>query len=90
MDAQTRCASSSESSPSLHKFGWMFEFMSHIKDYEKNTIRTAEMAIASRDFMTEMAEDAGIEFNRVNQGILHFYDDEDEFKHAHDVSQIIG
>ena len=77
-------------SPSLHKFGWMFEFMSHIKDYEKNTIRTAELAMASRDFMTEMAADAGIDFHRVNQGILHFYDDEDEFKHAHHVTQMLA
>ena len=48
------------------------------------------MAIASRDFMTQMAEEAGIEFNRVNQGILHFYDDEDEFAHAHAVSKLLA
>lgn len=77
-------------SPSLHKFGWMFEFMSHIKDYEKNTIRTAELAMASRDYMTEMAAEAGMDFHRVNQGILHFYDDEDEFKHAHYVTQMLA
>ncbi len=53
--------------PSSHKIGWMLEFMSNIPHYESNTIRTVEMAVASRDFMTEMAEEAGIEFNRVNQ-----------------------
>jgi len=76
--------------PSLHKFGWMMEFMSNIPNYESNTIRTTEMAIASRDFMTQMAEEAGIEFNRVNQGILHFYDDEAEFAHAHEVSKLLA
>ena len=75
--------------PSLHKFGWMMSFMRHIPDYEANTIKTAEMAVASRDVMTQMAEEAGIEFNRVNQGILHFYDDEAEFKHAHYVTTLL-
>ena len=76
--------------PSAHKIGWMLEFMRHIPNYESNTVRTAEMAVASRDFMTQMAEDAGIEFNRVNQGILHFYDDEAEFAHAHNVTKLLA
>ena len=37
-----------------------------------------------------MAEEAGIEFNRVNQGILHFYDDEAEFAHAHNVTKMLA
>ena len=76
--------------PSFHKYSWMLEFMSHIPSYEANTIKTAEMAIASRDFMTQIAEQAGIEFNRVNQGILHFYDDEAEFAHAHNVTKLLA
>ena len=76
--------------PSSHKIGWMLEFMKNIPHYEANTVRTAEMAVASRDFMTQMAEEAGIEFNRVNQGILHFYDDEGEFAHAHNVSKMLA
>lgn len=76
--------------PSSHKIGWMLEFMRNIPHYETNTVRTAEMAVASRDFMTQMAEEAGIEFNRVNQGILHFYDDEDEFAHAHHVNKMLA
>ena len=76
--------------PSTHKIGWMLEFMSNIPHYESNTVRTVEMAVASRDFMTEMAEEAGIEFNRVNQGILHFYDDEAEFTHAHKVNALLA
>lgn len=76
--------------PSSHKIGWMLEFMRNIPHYETNTVRTAEMAVASRDFMTQMAEEAGIEFNRVNQGILHFYDDEGEFAHAHHVNKMLA
>ncbi len=76
--------------PSSHKIGWMLEFMRNIPNYETNTVRTAEMAVASRDFMTQMAEEAGIEFNRVNQGILHFYDDEGEFAHAHHVNKMLA
>ena len=75
--------------PSLHKYGWMLEFMSQIPNYENNTIKTAEMAVRSRDFMTEMAEKASIEFHRVNQGILHFYQDEAEFEHAHNVTKLL-
>lgn len=76
--------------PSSHKIGWMLEFMRNIPHYEANTVRTAELAVASRDFMTQMAEEAGIEFNRVNQGILHFYDDEAEFAHAHNVTKMLA
>lgn len=76
--------------PSSHKIGWMLEFMKNIPHYEANTVRTAELAVASRDFMTQMAEEAGIEFNRVNQGILHFYDDEAEFAHAHNVTKMLA
>ena len=76
--------------PSWHKYGWMMEFMREIPNYEANTIKTAELAIRSREFMTEMAEQAGIEFNRVNQGILHFYDDEAEFKHADYVTSLLA
>ena len=75
--------------PSWHKASWMFEFMSNIPNYEANTIKTAEMAVRSRDVMTQIAEDAGIEFNRVNQGILHFYDDQGEFAHAHNVTKML-
>ena len=75
--------------PSSHKFGWMFEFMKNIK-YEINTIRTAELAMASRDFMTEMAEDAGIEFPSGQSRDFAFYDDEYEFKHAHHVTQMLA
>ena len=75
--------------PSWHKYSWMTEFASNFRNYEKNTIKTTELAIESRKHMTAFAEEAGIEFNRENRGILHFYKKEADFEHAHRVNKLL-
>lgn len=76
--------------PSWHKYSWMGEFMSSITRYEDNTIKTAKMAIESRHFMDAFAAEAGIEFDRENSGILHFYKKASEFEHAHRVTALLA
>lgn len=76
--------------PSWHKYSWMMEFASNFRNYEKNTIKTAELAIQSRQHMTTFAEEAGVEFNRENCGILHFYKKQSEFEHAHRVTELLA
>ena len=76
--------------PSWHKYSWMTEFASNFRNYEKNTIKTTKLAIESRQHMTAFAEEAGIEFNREDRGILHFYKKEADFNHAHRVNKLLA
>ena len=77
-------------SPSWHKYSWLGEFMTNCTQYEQNTIQTAKMAIESRKYMQEFAKSAGIEFDRLNCGILHVYKQEKEFAHAHKVNDMLS
>ena len=76
--------------PSWHKYSWMSEFASNFRNYEKNTVKTTKLAIQSRQHMTAFAEEAGIEFNREDRGILHFYKKEADFNHAHRVNKMLA
>ena len=76
--------------PSWHKYSWMMEFASNFRHYKKNTIKTTELAIQSREHMTAFAEEAGITFDREDCGILHFYKKEAEFEHAHRVNALLA
>ena len=41
---------------SLHKYSWLVEFLSHIKNYEANTIETVRLALLARKRLFEVAE----------------------------------
>ena len=76
--------------PNLHKLSWMLGFLSNIKNYRQNTIKTTEMAIAAREHLLEMAAEAGVDFDYRPCGILHFYQDEKGFKHARAVNKLLA
>lgn len=75
--------------PSWHKYSWMLEFASNFRNYQHNTVKTTELAIASRQHMAAFAQEAGIDFDRENRGILHFYKKQSEFNHAHRVNELL-
>ena len=74
--------------PSWHKYSWMMEFASNFKNYESNTIKTVEMALAARQNLMAFADEAGINFDCEKRGILHIYASQKEFDHAHNVTKI--
>lgn len=76
--------------PEWHKLSWLGEFAAHIGRYEANTIETARLAIAARQFMVEWAEAERIEFDHVARGILHIYRDKKSFEHAARVSDLLS
>jgi D-amino-acid dehydrogenase len=76
--------------PSWHKLSWFAQFIANIPNYEQNTIKTAELAIAARDHMFSWAEREGIAFDLKKQGILHIYRDKAGFDHAADVSKLLA
>jgi D-amino-acid dehydrogenase len=76
--------------PSWHKISWMLEFMGNIPNYERNTIATTELAIASRAHMHALADRWGVEYDASDCGILHFYSDKKDFEHARRVNKLLA
>ncbi|QHQ37429.1 D-amino acid dehydrogenase [Algicella marina] len=75
--------------PSWHKYSWMAEFLSHIPNHDKNTIETARLAILSRDAMAEIAAVENIDYNRLDKGILHIYQSEEDLQAARHVNTLL-
>ncbi len=65
--------------PSWHKLSWMAEFIAAIPKSEENTVTTVRLAIEARAHLTRMAEEAGIDFDCEERGILHFYQTKADF-----------
>ncbi len=76
--------------PSWHKLSWMVEFLAAISRHDDNTVATARMAVAARRHLTEMAAAEGINFDREDRGILHFYRKEKDLADARDVNKLLG
>jgi len=77
-------------SPSWHKYSWIAEFIGQIKNYEKNTIATAKMAIAAREHLFQWAEEENIDFDLVEKGILHVYQTKEGFESGLKVSKLLA
>ncbi|UPA27228.1 D-amino acid dehydrogenase [Shinella oryzae] len=76
-------------SPSWQKYGWFTKFLFSIPAYESNTVRTVEIALAARRHMFEIAEAEQIDFDLVQRGILHVYDDAASFAAATAVNKLL-
>jgi D-amino-acid dehydrogenase len=73
----------------LHKYTWLFEFLTHIKNYEGNTIDTVKLALLARQRMFEIADKENIDFNLEKKGILHVYHTAADFEVAKRVNQLL-
>lgn len=76
--------------PSLHKFGWMAEFIANIPHYKRNTITTTQLAIAAREHLKSYAAREGFSFDIEERGILHIYKNASDFAHARSVNTLLG
>jgi D-amino-acid dehydrogenase len=76
--------------PSWHKLSWFAEFLGNIPNYDKNTIETARLAIASRQLMFDWADQEGVQYDLKKEGILHIYRDKAGFDHAGKVSALLA
>ena len=74
---------------SWHQWSWLTEFVAQIPHYEANTIHTAQMAIAARDYLFKWAQQEGIDFDLKCEGILHIYRDKDSYQHAAKVTALL-
>lgn len=75
--------------PSWHKFSWMAEFLAQIPHYKANTIKTAQLAVAARAGLAEMAATTGVDFDFSPAGILHFYKTAQDLRHARMVNDLL-
>ena len=74
--------------PTWSKLSWMAEFVLNCRNYERNTIRTVELAIAGREHMERLAREEGILYDREERGILHIYKTHASFEHAARVNEL--
>ncbi|PRY93574.1 D-amino acid dehydrogenase small subunit [Hasllibacter halocynthiae] len=74
--------------PSLHKVGWMLEFLGAIPRWRENTIETVRMAMRARPLIAEMQARTGVDYDHSPAGILHFYGSEREMRHAREVTRL--
>jgi D-amino-acid dehydrogenase len=76
--------------PSWHKLSWFLEFISNIPHYERNTVESARLAIAAREYLFAWAQAEGVDFDLKKEGILHIYRDKKGFEHAGEVSKMLA
>ncbi|MCV9947662.1 D-amino acid dehydrogenase [Rhizobium sp. BT-175] len=76
--------------PSWHKYSWLAEFLGNMGSYRSNTTQTARLAVAARQRMRDIAEAEKIQFDRDDNGILHFYTTEKQMDHARRVSELLA
>jgi D-amino-acid dehydrogenase len=76
--------------PSWHKYSWLAEFLLNMRNYRSNTVQTARLAVAARQRMRDIAEAEKIQFDRDDNGILHFYATEEQMDHARRVSELLA
>ena len=60
-----------------------------MRHYEANTIHTTQLAIAAREHLTRMAEEGGIEFDRVNKGMMHICGTQKGYEHGLKVNELL-
>lgn len=74
---------------SLHKYSWLYEFVSSIKHYEANTLYTLQLALEARKHLFDIAEREQIAFDLEKRGILHIFHNEHDFRIAEQVNQLL-
>ena len=75
--------------PSWHKYSWFAEFLWAMRKYETNTVHTTQLAIAAREHLTRMAQEGGIEFDRVNKGMMHVCATQKGYDHGLMVNELL-
>ena len=74
--------------PSLDRYSWFFKFLKAIPSADINTQRTCEMALEAHKLYKKIADEEGIQFDKVERGILHIYTNKKELENAKNVNKI--
>ncbi|MFI7863925.1 FAD-dependent oxidoreductase, partial [Acinetobacter baumannii] len=68
----------------------LVEFLSHIKNYEANTIETVRLALLARKRLFDVAEKEQLQFDLEKRGILHMYHTRDDYDIAKRVNDVLN
>ncbi len=74
---------------SVHKYRWLIEFLTHIKNYKANTIETVRLALLARQRLFEVAEKESLSFDLEKRGILHMYHTREDYEIAKKVNDVL-
>ncbi|MCH4246260.1 D-amino acid dehydrogenase [Acinetobacter populi] len=74
---------------SVHKYSWLYEFVSNIQHYQENTIETVKLALDARYRLFDIAEQENIDFDLEKRGILHIFHDDHDYAVANQVNQLL-
>lgn len=74
--------------PSWRKYSWLASFLANIPGHDARTKATARLAMLSQARLGEIAARYGVDFDRVDRGILHVYRDAKDFATAERVSAL--
>jgi D-amino-acid dehydrogenase len=72
----------------LKELSWFKDFILNIRNYNSNTAATCKMAIGSHKLYKQIAKEENLQFDKVEKGILHFYFNKKDLKHAQKVNRI--
>ena len=77
--------------PSAKKLTWLAGFLRHTVNgtQQRNTIRTVEMGLQSRDLYRSLAATTGIQFNQSDCGLLSIYTNQKSFEVAQQNAAIL-
>lgn len=75
--------------PSWHKYSWIAQFMAAMRNYEANTVRSAQISIMARENLFAWAQEENIDFNHETRGIVHIYRTQKATDHAREVNMLL-
>ena len=74
--------------PTVSKLSWLFKFMTNIRKSEKITLELCKMAIKSIDLYNNIANKENIDFDKLDKGIIHLYEDKKHTENAENINKI--
>lgn len=76
--------------PTLSKIKWLYGFLksTYLNEYEKNTTETIKLGLRSRNLYQRIIEEAGVEFDKLDSGILHIYKNEEYLSDAKNAGKL--
>ncbi|MEC6997087.1 MAG: FAD-dependent oxidoreductase [Pseudomonadota bacterium] len=74
--------------PTVSKLSWLFKFMTNIRKNEKITLELCKMAIKSIDLYNNIANKENIDFDKLDKGIIHLYEDKKHTENAENINKI--
>lgn len=75
-----------------HQYQWGLEFLANCNDaaFERNVQQLVALGSYSHDALKDVVEHTGIEYNRLEKGIAHFYIDQKSFDGAAEAAALMA